>query len=64
MLLGDSEAVVAVAQAPGLTEALAERDWWAMQDFAYARVMLINPQILVFNALLFTEFYLLLKRLK
>ncbi|NNE64609.1 MAG: hypothetical protein HKN34_11050 [Gammaproteobacteria bacterium] len=45
LLLGESEAVVAVAHAPGLTESLAERAWWAMQDVANARVMLSNPLI-------------------
>ncbi len=40
LLLGESEAVVAVAHAPGLTEALAQRAWWAMPDAANARQML------------------------
>lgn len=45
LLLGESEAVVAVAHAPGLTESLAERAWWAMPDVGNARVMLRNPVI-------------------
>lgn len=45
LLLGESEAVVAVAHAPGLTESLAERVWWAMPDVVNARVMLRNPLI-------------------
>ena len=45
LLLGESEAVVAVAHAPGLTESLAERVWWAMPDVVNARVMLRNPVI-------------------
>lgn len=45
LLLGESEAVVAVAHAPGLTEALAERAWWAMPDATNARVMLRNSEV-------------------
>jgi len=45
LLLGESEAIVAVAHAPGLTEALAKRAWWAMPDAANARQMLNNSQL-------------------
>ncbi|TNF90977.1 MAG: sulfur reduction protein DsrS [Gammaproteobacteria bacterium] len=45
LLLGESEAVVAVAHAPGLTETLARRVWWAMPNAANARQMLNNPQV-------------------
>ena len=45
LLLGESEAVVAVAHAPGLTETLARRVWWAMPDAANARQMLKNPAV-------------------
>ncbi len=45
LLLGESEAVVAVAHAPGLTEKLARRVWWAMPDAANARQMLKNPEV-------------------
>lgn len=45
LLLGESEAIVAVAHAPGLTETLARRAWWAMPDAANARVMLNNSRV-------------------
>lgn len=45
LLLGESEAVVAVAHAPGLTESLARRVWWAMPDAANARQMLKHPAV-------------------
>ncbi len=45
LLIGESEAVVAVAHAPGLTETLARRVWWAMPDAANARTMLRNPGV-------------------
>lgn len=45
LLLGESEAVVAVAHAPGLTETLAKRAWWAMPDATNARVMLRNNEV-------------------
>jgi hypothetical protein len=45
LLLGESEAVVAVAHAPGLTETLAKRAWWAMPDAANAREMLKNGAV-------------------
>lgn len=32
LLLGESEAIVAVAHAPGLTERIAIRAWWALPD--------------------------------
>lgn len=42
LLLGEPEAVVAVVHAPGLTDKLAERAWWAMEDADNARKMLTN----------------------
>lgn len=45
LLLGEPEAVVAAAGAPGLTETLARRAWWAMEDAENARRMLRNPVI-------------------
>ena len=45
MLLGESEAVVAVAHARGLTETLARRVWWAMPDAAIARQMLRSDRV-------------------
>lgn len=45
LLLGESEAVVAVAHAPGLTEMLARRVWWAMPDAANGRQMLKNSEV-------------------
>jgi len=46
LLLGEPEAVVAAAGAPGLTETLARRAWWAMEDAENARRMLRNPNII------------------
>ncbi len=40
LLLGESEAVVAVVHAPGLTDELAARAWWAMPNAENARCML------------------------
>jgi len=40
LMLGEPEAVVAVAGAHGLTDDLAARAWWAMPDAANARRML------------------------
>ena len=40
LLLGDPEAVVAVAGAPGLTDDLARRAWWALPTPENARCML------------------------
>ena len=40
LLLGEPEAVVAVVCAPGLTDELARRAWWAMDDAENARRML------------------------
>ena len=40
LLLGESEAVVAVVHAPGLTDELAERAWWIMPTADNARCML------------------------
>ncbi len=45
LLLGESEAVVAVAHAPGLTESLGRRAWWAMPDADNARQMLKRREI-------------------
>jgi len=43
--LGEPEAVVAVVHAPGLTDELARRAWWAMPDSANARCMLANQRV-------------------
>lgn len=40
LLLGEPEAVVAAASAQGLTDELARRAWWAMEDATNARHML------------------------
>ena len=40
LLLGEPEAVVAAATAQGLTDELARRAWWAMEDATNARHML------------------------
>lgn len=40
LLLGEPEAVVATVCAPGLTDELARRAWWAMEDAENARRML------------------------
>lgn len=45
LLLGESEAVVAVAHAPGLTSTLAKYVWWALPDASNARVMLRNKAV-------------------
>lgn len=45
LLLGEPEAVVAAVCSPGLTDELARRAWWAMEDAENARRMLCNPAI-------------------
>ncbi|MDJ0806871.1 MAG: sulfur reduction protein DsrS [Gammaproteobacteria bacterium] len=45
LLLGEPEAVVAVACAAGLTDELARRAWWTSQDPDNARRMLQNPAV-------------------
>lgn len=45
LLLGEPEAVVAVAHAPGLTPMLAQLAWWAMPEAENARRMLSQPQV-------------------
>ncbi len=45
LMLGEPEAVVAVACSPGLNEDLAQRCWWAMPDAGNARRMLARPAI-------------------
>lgn len=45
LLLGEPEAVVAAACSPGLTDELARRAWWAMEDAENARRMLGNPVV-------------------
>ena len=45
LLLGDREAVVAVAHAPDLTEELARRVWWIAPDSDFARSMLDCPAV-------------------
>ena len=39
------EAVVAAVSAQGLTDELARRAWWAMEDAGNARRMLVRPTI-------------------
>ncbi|EGV17842.1 hypothetical protein [Thiocapsa marina] len=45
LLLGEPEAVVAAVCSPGLTDELARRAWWAMEDAENARRMLSNSSI-------------------
>lgn len=45
LLLGEPEAVIAVACATGLTDELARRAWWTSQDPDNARRMLRNPAV-------------------
>ena len=45
LLLGEPEAVIAVACATGLTDELARRAWWTAQDPDNARRMLRNPTV-------------------
>jgi hypothetical protein len=45
LLLGEPEAVVAVVNAPGITDELASRAWWASQTAENARCMLRQQAI-------------------
>ena len=45
LLTGEPEAVVAVVHAPGLTDELAERAWWAMPSTENARRMLERESV-------------------
>ncbi len=45
LLLGEPEAVVAAVCSPGLTDELARRAWWAMEDAENARRMLGHAAI-------------------
>lgn len=45
LLLGEPEAVVAAVCASGLTDELARRAWWAMEDAENARQMLRKPAV-------------------
>ncbi len=45
LLLGEPEAVVAAVGSPGLTDELAHRAWWAMEDAGNARRMLANARV-------------------
>jgi hypothetical protein len=45
LLLGEPEAVVAAASAQGLTDELARRAWWAMEDAGNARHMLTKHAV-------------------
>lgn len=45
LMLGEPEAVVAVACAPNLTDELAERAWWCSPTSEVARHMLENPAV-------------------
>jgi len=49
LMLGEREAVVAAVCSPGLTDELAARAWWAMEDAENARRMLANPAIVAGN---------------
>jgi hypothetical protein len=46
LLLGEPEAVVAAVCAPGLTDELARRAWWVMEDAENARRMLQREAVL------------------
>ena len=46
LLLGEPEAVVAAVCSPGITDELARRAWWAMQDAENARRMLDSKAVL------------------
>jgi hypothetical protein len=45
LILGEPEAVIAVAHAPGLTEEIARRAWWVMPTAEVARKMLECPAV-------------------
>lgn len=45
LMLGEPEAVVAAVCSPGLTDELARRAWWAMEEAENARRMLSNPAV-------------------
>ncbi|MBE9559854.1 MAG: hypothetical protein IMF15_03650, partial [Proteobacteria bacterium] len=45
LLLGEPEAIVAAVHAPGLTDELAARAWWAMPTAENARRMLEKPAV-------------------
>ena len=45
LLLGEPEAVVAVAHAPGLTDDLARRVWWTLPTMEIARCMLARAEV-------------------
>jgi hypothetical protein len=45
LLLGEPEAIVAVANTPDLTPELAALAWWAMPEADNARCMLAQPQV-------------------
>jgi len=45
LLTGEEEAVVAVVHAPGLTDEIARRAWWAMPTIENARRMLEKEQV-------------------
>ena len=45
LLTGEEEAVVAVVYAPGLTDEIARRAWWAMPTLENARRMLEKEQV-------------------
>lgn len=46
LLLGEPEAVVAVAHAPGLTDELARRAWWCQPTMEIARWMLEKDEVI------------------
>ena len=47
LMLGEEEAVVAAVHAPGLTDELAERAWWAMPTAENARRMLEKEAVVM-----------------
>lgn len=45
LLIGEEEAIIAVVHAPGLTDEIARRAWWAMPTIENARRMLEKEQV-------------------
>ncbi|WP_455203381.1 hypothetical protein [Kaarinaea lacus] len=45
LILGEPEAIIAVAHAPGLTEQVARKAWWVMPTAEVARKMLENKAV-------------------
>jgi hypothetical protein len=49
LMLGEPEAVVAAVCSPGVTDEIARRAWWVMEDAENARRMLVNPAVVAGN---------------